>query len=136
MSQPACAFELSGNPVAKGRPRFGKGRVYTPTKTRDYQHDLAWAAKLAMGRRKPLQYAVALRVYAYQRNPMAKPDADNILKIVADALNGVCFTDDAQIIDARVAKLTGEPRVQVEVWEVCEFKKNFPAAHMIASAWP
>lgn len=52
-----------------------------------------------------------------------KPDADNICKLVADALNGVAYVDDAQITSAFVAKLdrrrdTDETETLVTVsWE-------------------
>jgi Holliday junction resolvase RusA-like endonuclease len=47
-----------------------------------------------------------------------KPDADNILKVIADALNGIAWQDDKQIIYATVEKLYGVPRVEVEIWRV------------------
>ena len=36
--------------------------------------------------------------------PTVKPDADNILKVVCDALNGVLYHDDKQIVSAIVQK--------------------------------
>ena len=39
--------------------------------------------------------------------PTKKPDADNILKIVCDALNGVAYHDDKQIVEAKVCKFWG-----------------------------
>ena len=36
--------------------------------------------------------------------PTKKPDADNIAKVVCDALNGVAYVDDTQVIDLRVFK--------------------------------
>lgn len=30
--------------------------------------------------------------------PLKKPDIDNIVKVVADALNGVAYHDDTQIV--------------------------------------
>lgn len=47
---------------------------------------------------------------------MHKPDTDNIAKIIADALNGVAYKDDAQITKLEVAKLYGsEDKVEVEI---------------------
>ena len=51
--------------------------------------------------------------------PGKKPDWDNIGKIICDALNGIVWKDDAQIVDGRVVKLYAEhPRVEVEIWRV------------------
>ena len=36
--------------------------------------------------------------------PLTKPDVDNIAKLVLDALNGVAFVDDKQIIELSVKK--------------------------------
>jgi Holliday junction resolvase RusA-like endonuclease len=48
---------------------------------------------------------------ASKRNPpthkASRPDADNIGKQIGDALNGVVWRDDAQIVDIRVRKLYG-----------------------------
>ena len=49
--------------------------------------------------------------------PMTRPDRSNYLKLAEDALNGVCYTDDALICDGRTAKLFGDPeRVEVRIW--------------------
>lgn len=45
---------------------------------------------------------------------VSRPDADNCLKIVCDALNGVAWNDDSQVVDARVRKrYGGEPSLSV-----------------------
>jgi len=36
--------------------------------------------------------------------PAGKPDADNLLKIAADALRGIVLADDASVVDARMIK--------------------------------
>ena len=92
--------ELPGEPVAKGRPRFARGHVYTPDKTRIYENSLALAARLAMRGRTLLEGPLTVVVYAFRSiPPTRRPDADNHLKIL-DALNGICWKDDAQIVDA------------------------------------
>lgn len=53
--------------------------------------------------------------------PTKKPDADNILKIIADSLNGLAYHDDAQIVYAKVEKYySDEPRVSVRIEELQE----------------
>lgn len=49
------------------------------------------------------------------RLPMRKPDADNIGKIILDALNGVAYKDDSQVVGLLVLKRYGEPRVEVNI---------------------
>lgn len=48
--------------------------------------------------------------------PTKKPDCDNIIKIICDALNGIAYGDDAQIVDVSIRKIYGsEPRVEVRI---------------------
>jgi Holliday junction resolvase RusA-like endonuclease len=47
-----------------------------------------------------------------------KPDADNIGKLVLDALNGVAYKDDSQVFSIEVEKIWAEfDSVQVWVFE-------------------
>lgn len=49
----------------------------------------------------------------------SKPDCDNVAKSVLDALNGVAFKDDSQVVELTVRKFTGTPdelaRVEVSI---------------------
>ena len=48
--------------------------------------------------------------------PISKPDYDNIGKIVGDALNGIVWRDDAQIVEAVTRKVYAEsPRLEIQV---------------------
>lgn len=48
--------------------------------------------------------------------PVKKPDMDNVMKIVADSLNGVAYRDDTQIVDSMVRKFYSDrPRVQIVI---------------------
>lgn len=131
-------FTVPGKPVAKGRPRIttvsGHARAFTPAKTVRYEGLVALAAQNAgVGL---LRGPVAIRLRAYfghpkgkwrKRNPLpAMPmdngrDLDNVLKAVADGLNGVAYQDDRQIwrIDAeKWYAAQGEPeRCEVEIEE-------------------
>lgn len=50
--------------------------------------------------------------------PTKKPDADNVLKVIADSLNKLCYRDDAQIVRAEIVKCYAEqPGVDVMIWE-------------------
>ena len=48
--------------------------------------------------------------------PTKKPDCDNVLKIIADALNGIAYKDDSQIVVGIVRKVYADvPKVVVGI---------------------
>jgi Holliday junction resolvase RusA-like endonuclease len=48
--------------------------------------------------------------------PTKKPDADNILKLVADALNGLAYVDDKNIVTAHAHKVYSDrPRLEINI---------------------
>ena len=50
-----------------------------------------------------------------------KSDIDNITKIILDALNGVAYKDDAQIVELKAKKIYGESnKIYVQLEEVIE----------------
>ena len=133
-------FTVPGTPQGKARPRVvtkgGVTRGYTPAKTVAYEQTIAAAYKCAFPCSTPCAGPVELKVTAYMPvarswsrakkaqalaeiiAPTAKPDADNILKAIADGLNGIAWEDDKQIVYAEVRKKYGAtPRVEVDIWE-------------------
>lgn len=51
--------------------------------------------------------------------PTKKPDLDNIMKCVTDALNEIAYQDDKQIVSASIEKYySEEPRVEVAIMEI------------------
>ena len=123
-------FEVPGQPVAKGRPRVavigGRARAYTPAKTVNYEASVAYAGKDAMVGKEPLDGPLALTVFAHFLTPKrgkkegdyhtGRPDADNVLKAAADALNGIVWRDDAQVASAQIIKTyANTPKLVIEV---------------------
>jgi Holliday junction resolvase RusA-like endonuclease len=52
------------------------------------------------------------------QSPTTKPDATKLLRALEDALTGICWIDDAQIVAQLVRKVYGaEPGAFVEVWK-------------------
>lgn len=96
-------------PVPKGRPRMTRsGHVYTPAKTREFEHLVSCLAKKKI--KKALTGALELDCEFYMRKPK-KPvnmyprgDLDNYVKAVADALNGIAWADDAQVSQITASK--------------------------------
>ena len=111
-------FVVEGEPQGKARPRFSRksGTVYTPAKTAKYEKEIRQAFLDARGKMISAGSYVAVTVDAYfeipksytkrkrlacERNinrPDKKPDIDNVVKVVLDALNGVAYVDDKQVI--------------------------------------
>ena len=51
-----------------------------------------------------------------QINPTKKPDIDNIVKIILDAMNGIAFKDDTQITKLNVEKTySTQEKVQIKI---------------------
>jgi len=128
-------IRLGGVPKGKGRPRFVRatGHAFTPAATRSYEAALRLAAQDVMGDRAPLSGPLRVIVaasFAIPRSwskrkrldalvgtlrPTVKPDLDNLLKCL-DALNGVVFDDDKQVVDATVLKTYADrPELTVQV---------------------
>ena len=120
-------FQVEGDPKGKGRPRFSRvgnfTKVYTDKQTLSYEAMIAFFAKQAMGVTDLLETPVSVFLYvrlpvpqSYSKKrteaclsglekPCKKPDIDNIAKTYLDAMNGVIFVDDTQVVDLHVKKL-------------------------------
>ncbi len=60
-----------------------------------------------------------------QRLSVYTPDGDNILKAVADALNGVCYKDDKCLIKMSIEKFYSDvPRIEVVAQEAVIIDEN------------
>lgn len=128
-------LKIPGNPHGKERPQFSarNRRMYTPTKTINYEELTKVLYKQAYGTQMfPKGVPLDLRIYSYHPipesdsltirakklagiiRPTIKPDFDNVVKIVADALNKIAYYDDSQIVDSITRKFYSDnPRVEV-----------------------
>lgn len=138
------SFEVPGEPVAKERPRtnMATGVVYTPAKTKNYEETVKWCYQMAAhGARFPDNEPLSMLVVAYRpipksasakkkslmragaERPITKPDWDNVGKIVSDALNGIAYRDDSQIVDAQhVGLLRGRCDYSLQAGIQCGFR--------------
>lgn len=127
-----------GEPQGKARARTvtnrytGKTMSFTPDKTVYYEQLVR--SEFVIGGNKKMDGELNMKVKAFFSipksvshkkaalmecgviRPTKKPDADNILKIIADALNKVAYDDDSQIVSATVEKYySNQPRVEIEI---------------------
>ena len=109
----------------KQRARAGNGRHYTPDQTVNAE---AWVKHCALtqagspcvagpvkmtieiGVAVPASWPKSKRAAAFAGAiwPTGKPDWDNSGKLIADALNGIAYRDDSQIVQASVVKYYAE----------------------------
>jgi len=109
---------VGGDPESKQRPRLGKGRTYTPTKTKKAETALGWELKRAHSCLLPdenQQFAVFIAFYtaSYQRR-----DVDNMSKLVLDACTGIIWKDDSQVkeLHCYVERQDPNPRTEIIIW--------------------
>ena len=131
-------FIIPGEPEGKGRHRTTKtGGTYTPPKTARYERFIQRQYNLTCNDEKTITGACGVDIRAYYRipasatkkkraamlagdiRPTKKPDVDNIAKVVLDALNGIAYKDDAQIVSQSIEKWYSDtPHVEVEIYEL------------------
>lgn len=133
-------FTVPGEPVGKARPRFNRysGRTYTPTKTANYEsyvkleyHQkygstmfedkamLRMSVRAYFGIPKSASKKLRQAMVETLHRPVKKPDSDNILKSVADALNQIAYHDDSQIVSAIIDKYYSDnPRVEITIEDI------------------
>lgn len=110
-----CRFVIPLRPKAKERPRHRGSIAYTPKATKDYERDVRYYYERECGKPptdKPVMveltfnFAIPASAKKADKEQMllgkcpyvARPDLDNIEKAVMDALNGVAFRDDSQVV--------------------------------------
>jgi Holliday junction resolvase RusA-like endonuclease len=145
---PSLVVKVPGEPIAQGRPRafsfFGRDgrqhtRVYDPPVSR------SWKGAAQVHMREALDHSqlnapafpdgpVRVEIEAVftcprtdyrKRNPRerraktSKPDIENVGKALMDAANGILWTDDSQVAELTIRKITGAqgeaPYVQATV---------------------
>ncbi|ENY8496187.1 RusA family crossover junction endodeoxyribonuclease [Clostridioides difficile] len=130
-------FTIDGEPVGKERPRFNLAtkRTYTPNKTKSYEELIKWLYQSKVKYRFTGYIKMTIRCYysiaknnskkvkEQKRNnvlrPSKKPDIDNVIKVVADSLNGIAYKDDTQIVEVVASKYySDKPRVEVMIEDI------------------
>lgn len=144
---------ILGEPERKERPRYslyhGVVRTYTPQKTINYESLIAHEynqkyGKLMFERDEPIACYVkayfGLNKADYNKSGLSKSgkekmqmgyctknkDIDNIVKVILDALNSICFDDDKQIVVLNGFKFwtTETPRVEIVLESLRDESKN------------
>lgn len=125
-------------PVAQGRPRFNKlsGRAYDPIKSKNFKRAVAILTRVKF-KQKPFKKPIKITAKFYRPIPVSaskkrrklmekgdilpqtKPDVDNYFKGFTDALNGLIYEDDNQLVEIHAYKFySNNPRIELEVEEI------------------
>lgn len=138
MGNSLISFTVYGEPIPWKRPRFnGKSKhVYEDSKVKEYKAKVIEAFEESGGKvyekDVPLRmiidfYMGVPRSASFKKQysliadhfPTKRPDNDNLYKGIADALNGIAYYDDSQIISTEINKRwSTEPRAEITIREV------------------
>ena len=131
------SFTIPGKPVAQGRPRAARRgnriMMYDPKPSKDYKEYVAKIAK-EYAPEEPTEAALGVQMKIYReipksttkkdrrlineglKRPVVRPDTDNYTKAILDALNGIIYKDDSQIVDLKASKYYSDnPRVEIKI---------------------
>lgn len=127
---------IPGPPRGKGRPRFTRqGHAYTDAKTRAYEKHIRTLFIEKYGRDfVPLEGPIEMEIIvgfpipasaSKKRRqemlwghecPTKRPDLSNLVKGPEDALNGLAYKDDAQVVSfAAIKQYSSKPRVEIKI---------------------
>lgn len=128
------SFVIPMKPSGKERPRLANGVVYTPAKTKAYENFIKGCYIEQCGDVSFGDRSIRMNITAYvpvltkfrktekiaalngELKPTAKPDADNILKAILDALNELAYDDDRYIYQISVERIySDDPRTEVTI---------------------
>jgi Holliday junction resolvase RusA-like endonuclease len=124
------------HPRGQGRPRFAGKVAYKSSEDRAYENAILGAYRAAYPSAETIEGPFNIRVVAGYpipkgaskaakaamlegiTPPTVRPDIDNVIKAVMDALNGVAFSDDKNAIWIYGQKIYAErPGLFVEIWK-------------------
>jgi Holliday junction resolvase RusA-like endonuclease len=111
------SFTIPGQPIPQGRPRFttraGYGRAYDDPKSRAYKNYVAVSVR-SQGA-ELIEGPCEVEIVFFMKRPKSlpkkvrhhvkRPDIDNLVKGILDALNGELWKDDSQVCKLTASKV-------------------------------
>ena len=110
MKPPIFEIEIEGKiPSVNRYYRHTKqGHHYISKEGRDFKEKLSWLAKAK--KVQPTSEPVELHLYWYCKKACNGGDLDNRLKVVLDALEGIIYKNDKQVVRISAEKIMGAKR--------------------------
>ena len=123
------SFWVQGHPVPQGSKRHvGKGIMIEQSNVKPWRDSIAWEAQNVI--KTPLLYGVWLKLVFHFKRPKGhygtgknagvlkerfkrtdhttRPDLDKLCRAVGDALTGIAYRDDSQVVSLGGAKVYTE----------------------------
>lgn len=119
-------------PKATPRPRFSKYGTYNKKEYTEYK-EVIRLAYVAKNKGYPSENALQMRIDFFFKVPkswtkkkkesakwhISKPDTDNLIKAIKDALNGVAYKDDSQVCIVYASKRYSQRQgIKIEIEEI------------------
>ena len=123
------AFIVPGPPACKGSVvsfRAPSGRIVTKTDSKNgksWARAVAWSALSAgiaplpkgVGVSVSVEYQFTAPIRGERGTPCVRPDVDKLARALLDALTGIAYEDDGQVVSLTVRKLYGADTI-TRVW--------------------
>ena len=133
----AITFSVHGPASTKGSTRSvisnDTGRIITKADAKSlgvWTQAVAWSAKAAGVKYVPKPRAIGVRVWLLFARPSSvsvtkrprmtvPPDLDKCLRAALDALTGIAYEDDSQVVETTVRKrYAARTETYLQIWEV------------------
>jgi Holliday junction resolvase RusA-like endonuclease len=127
-------FELPGVPRPQKQTRYARGKFFDPSyldkaqirwQIQPYAPDDQLHGPMAMDMTffmpipKDVSKSTRQKMVNGTLRPDKRPDFDNLAYIITNALKGLIYRDDGQVVDCCIHKYYGEiPRTVLKVWQL------------------
>ena len=137
MSTLLMQLTIPGEPQGKQRHKWSPGGTYSPKKTVNYETYIKELFAVKYPDFVPVEGALELELTALltipasisnkrkammksnEIRPAKRPDVDNLVKIVMDALEKLVYKNDSQIVDESTHKFFSiRPRLEIRIYEI------------------
>lgn len=114
-------LKLKIEAVPQGRPRFTRtGIAYDAPRSRKFKADVALLTLPQIRNHELITGELKVGIKIRKRGKLTGQrfgDVDNLAKGILDALTGLIWKDDAQIVALSVEKSVGEPLIEIDIEE-------------------
>lgn len=106
-------IKIKGNPISVNS--LYRGRRFLTERGKDLKESNAWDIK-KQWKKKPISGDVRVKLCFYFESNRRR-DIDGPIKALLDAMSGIVYNDDSQIVELHVFKTNAspDPRVEIEI---------------------